>query len=197
MGLTNIRIIGMVLVQGFFVGTDRLRDRAGHDLPDGRNPRGMKLTTIPAANDMVWQIPAGTAIAMALIVLVTSVLQPPPRINFGASRAHSANGGGLRVYRKTIRAVVHVATFCVHNVMPFTAATVFDRHSTGCRAPLLIAPCGWRTLASCSRRAKLIRGGKPAACRTEPTADRSHLIPNGNSRPLKFRLPNQIIGVCL
>ena len=33
-----------------------------------------KLTTIPPANDMVWQIPAGTAIAMAMIVLVTSVI---------------------------------------------------------------------------------------------------------------------------
>ena len=72
MGLTNLRIIGMVLVQGFFVGL------IGYAIGLGmtclmEEILAAKLTTIPAANDMVWQIPAGTAIAMALIVLVTSV----------------------------------------------------------------------------------------------------------------------------
>ncbi len=72
MGLTNIRIIGMVLVQGFFVGT------IGYGIGLGMTCAleeflAMKLKTIPAAADMVWQIPAGTAVAMALIVLVTSV----------------------------------------------------------------------------------------------------------------------------
>jgi putative ABC transport system permease protein len=72
MGLTNRRIIGMVLVQGFFVGT------IGYCLGLGATCAleeylAMKLKTIPLASDMVWQIPAGTAIAMAMIVIVTSV----------------------------------------------------------------------------------------------------------------------------
>ena len=75
--------------------------------------------------------------------------------------------------------------------MPFTAATVFERHSTGSGA-VIDSAVRLAYIGVLPRRAKLIRGGKPAACRTEPTADRSHLIPNGNSRPLKFRLPNQI-----
>jgi putative ABC transport system permease protein len=72
MGLTNIRIIGMVLVQGLFVGV------IGYGIGLGmtcwlEEILAAKLTTIPAANDMVWQIPALTAVAMALIVLVTAV----------------------------------------------------------------------------------------------------------------------------
>ena len=72
MGLTNPRIIGMVLLQGFFVGT--IGYGIGLGMTCGiEEYLALKLTAIPLASDMVWQIPAGTALAMVLIVLVTSV----------------------------------------------------------------------------------------------------------------------------
>lgn len=72
MGLSNVRIIGMVLIQGFFVGL--IGYGIGLGMTCGiEEILALKLKTIPMASDMVWQIPAGTAIAMALIVLVTAV----------------------------------------------------------------------------------------------------------------------------
>jgi putative ABC transport system permease protein len=67
MGTKNVRLIGMVLVQGLFVGA------IGYGLGLGATTlieyiMRLRMTTIPPANFMAWQIPVGTAVAVALIV---------------------------------------------------------------------------------------------------------------------------------
>jgi putative ABC transport system permease protein len=71
MGVTNSRLIGMVLWQGLFVGA------IGYGLGLGvtsliETILTLRLKTIPLMSYMAWQIPAGTAIAVVLIVLGTS-----------------------------------------------------------------------------------------------------------------------------
>jgi putative ABC transport system permease protein len=73
MGLSNPRILGMVLVQGLFVGV------IGYCIGVGlaalvETAMSFAITTIPPAFFMLWQIPAGTAIAVALIMIGTTVV---------------------------------------------------------------------------------------------------------------------------
>lgn len=72
MGVTNRRIIGMVLVQGLFVGL------VGYGIGMGAASliewlMKTKMQAIPPANFMAWQILVGTAGAVALIVLGTTL----------------------------------------------------------------------------------------------------------------------------
>ena len=72
MGVTNRRIVGMVLVQGLFVGL------IGYGIGMGLASLAevlmkMQLKAIPPANFMAWQILVGTAGAVALIVLGTTL----------------------------------------------------------------------------------------------------------------------------
>lgn len=72
MGATNLRLVGMVLVQGLYVGT------IGFCLGMGfasliEYVMRLRMTAIPPANFMAWQIPVGTAIAVALIVTGSSI----------------------------------------------------------------------------------------------------------------------------
>jgi putative ABC transport system permease protein len=71
MGTSNARIVAMVLMQGLFVGL------IGFGLGMGLASlieiwMRMILTTIPPVNFMAWQIPVGTALAVALIMLGTT-----------------------------------------------------------------------------------------------------------------------------
>ncbi len=71
MGVTNIRILGMVLVQGVFVGV------IGYGIGMGlvalvESVMSLLITTVPPAFYMIWQIPAGTAVAVALIMIGTT-----------------------------------------------------------------------------------------------------------------------------
>jgi putative ABC transport system permease protein len=73
MGVGNGRIIGMVLVQGLFVGL------VGYGLGMGMAALAnlllaLLLTAVPPAMFMAWPILVGTAVAVALIVLGTSVV---------------------------------------------------------------------------------------------------------------------------
>lgn len=71
MGVSNVRIFGMVLVQGAFVGV------IGYGIGMGlaalvETVMSLTITTIPPVFYMLWQIPAGTAIAVALIMIATT-----------------------------------------------------------------------------------------------------------------------------
>jgi putative ABC transport system permease protein len=73
MGVTNREIIGMVLVQGLVVGV------IGYGLGMGLASlielmMSMQLKAIPPAFYMAWQIPMGTALAVALIMAGTSLI---------------------------------------------------------------------------------------------------------------------------
>jgi putative ABC transport system permease protein len=72
MGTSNFRIVGMVLMQGLFVGA------IGYSLGLGLAclidyVMRLRMTTIPPATFMAWQIPVGTALAVALIILGTTL----------------------------------------------------------------------------------------------------------------------------
>jgi putative ABC transport system permease protein len=72
MGVSNGRIVGMVLVQGLFVGL------IGYGLGMGLASLAevlmkAQLKAIPPANFMAWQILVGTAAAVALIVTATTL----------------------------------------------------------------------------------------------------------------------------
>jgi putative ABC transport system permease protein len=72
MGVSNLRLIGMVLLQGIFVGV------IGYCIGMGLAALAelaMEHTIkgVPPAFYMVWHIPAGTAIAVALIVIGTTL----------------------------------------------------------------------------------------------------------------------------
>ena len=72
MGVGNGRIVVMVLIQGLFVGL------IGYGIGMGgasliEELMKAKLKTIPPVNFMAWQIPVGTAVAVALIVLGTTL----------------------------------------------------------------------------------------------------------------------------
>jgi len=72
MGVTNLRIVGMVLVQGAFVGL------VGYGMGMGMAALAELLMAtlikgVPPAFYMVWQIPVGTAVAVALIVMGTTL----------------------------------------------------------------------------------------------------------------------------
>jgi putative ABC transport system permease protein len=72
MGVTNIRIIGMVLLQALVVGL------IGYGIGMGmaavaENLMAWKLKAIPPANYMAWQIPVGTLAAVMLIMAGTSL----------------------------------------------------------------------------------------------------------------------------
>jgi putative ABC transport system permease protein len=71
MGVTNRRLVGMVLLQGLFVGV------IGYCLGLGlaaliETIMTLRLKTIPLMNFMAWQIPVGTAVAVTLIMLGTT-----------------------------------------------------------------------------------------------------------------------------
>ena len=71
MGVTNRRLVGMVLLQGLFVGA------IGYGLGLGvtsliETILALRLQTIPLMNFMAWPIPVGTAVAVALIVVGTT-----------------------------------------------------------------------------------------------------------------------------
>ena len=73
MGVSNARLVGMVLLQGLFVGL------IGYGIGMGLASLAevlmkLKLKAIPPANFMAWQIPVGTALAVALIVTGTTLL---------------------------------------------------------------------------------------------------------------------------
>jgi putative ABC transport system permease protein len=73
MGVSNPRILGMVLVQGAFVGV------IGYCVGIGlaalvETAMSLTITTIPPAFFMLWHIPAGTAIAVTLIMIGTTVV---------------------------------------------------------------------------------------------------------------------------
>jgi putative ABC transport system permease protein len=73
MGVNNTRIVGMVLVQGLFVGLIGYGIGMGlASLAEVLMKANMKA--IPPANFMAWQIPVGTAVAVSLIVLGTTLL---------------------------------------------------------------------------------------------------------------------------
>src|SRR5262249_23808581 len=68
MGVSNGRIIGMVLMQGLVVGV------IGFALGIGLAAvsevlMGMQFKAVPPANYMAWWIPLGTAMAVAVIVI--------------------------------------------------------------------------------------------------------------------------------
>jgi len=72
MGANNLRIIGMVLMQGLFVGL------IGYGLGMGAAAiieaiLVWRLKDIPPAFFMAWQIPVGTALAVAIIVFCTTL----------------------------------------------------------------------------------------------------------------------------
>jgi putative ABC transport system permease protein len=71
MGVTNVRILGMVLVQGMFVGA------IGYAIGMGlaalvETLMALLITTVPPVFYMLWQIPAGTAVAVTLIMIGTT-----------------------------------------------------------------------------------------------------------------------------
>ncbi len=71
MGVSNPRIFGMVLVQGAFVGV------IGYGIGMGlaalvETVMSATITGIPPAFYMLWEILAGTAIAVALIMFGTT-----------------------------------------------------------------------------------------------------------------------------
>jgi putative ABC transport system permease protein len=73
MGVSNRSIVGMVLLQGAAVGL------IGYGLGMGLASllellMKMQLKAIPPANYMAWQIPVGTAVAVAVIVALTSLI---------------------------------------------------------------------------------------------------------------------------
>jgi putative ABC transport system permease protein len=73
MGVSNLRLIGMVLVQGGFVGL------IGYGLGMGMAALAeLALATfvrgVPPAFYMIWQIPMGTAVAVALMLIGTTLL---------------------------------------------------------------------------------------------------------------------------
>jgi putative ABC transport system permease protein len=73
MGLTNRRIVAMVLIQGLTVGV------IGYGIGLGLAAAfeqflEAKIKTVPPAFYMAWQIPVGVAIAVALIVLTSALL---------------------------------------------------------------------------------------------------------------------------
>jgi putative ABC transport system permease protein len=73
MGVSNLRIVGMVLVQGLVVGV------IGYGLGMGmaavfEDVMGMQFKAIPPANYMAWQIPVGTAAAIAVIVAGSTLI---------------------------------------------------------------------------------------------------------------------------
>jgi putative ABC transport system permease protein len=73
MGVTNLRLVGMVLVQGLWVGL------IGYGIGMGlaalaEQLMKMQLKAIPPANFMIWHIPVGTAVAVALIVIGTTLV---------------------------------------------------------------------------------------------------------------------------
>lgn len=71
MGVTNIRIVGMVLVQGLFVGA--IGYAIGIGLAAGVEMlMSLTVTGVPPAFYMLWHIPAGTAIAVTLIMIGTT-----------------------------------------------------------------------------------------------------------------------------
>jgi putative ABC transport system permease protein len=73
MGVTNLRLVGMVLVQGLWVGL--IGYGIGMGLAAGAEQLlKMQLKAIPPANFMIWHIPVGTAVAVALIVIGTTVV---------------------------------------------------------------------------------------------------------------------------
>jgi putative ABC transport system permease protein len=75
MGVSNLRIIGMVLLQGLLVGTLGYMIGLGMACAFGEILAWkLKGSGIPLADNMVWQIPIGTAIAAALIVVATSMV---------------------------------------------------------------------------------------------------------------------------
>jgi putative ABC transport system permease protein len=72
MGTSNTRIVGMVLAQGLFVGL------IGYALGLGLASliewvMLKRMTTIPPVTFMAWQIPVGTAVAVAIIVVGTAL----------------------------------------------------------------------------------------------------------------------------
>jgi putative ABC transport system permease protein len=71
MGVSNRRLVGMVLVQGLFVGA------IGYGLGLGlasfiETMLALRLKTIPLMSYMAWHIPVGTAVAVAVIMLGTT-----------------------------------------------------------------------------------------------------------------------------
>src|SRR5262249_32791140 len=73
MGVTNLRLVGMVLVQGLWVGL------IGYGIGMGlatlaEQLMEMQLKAIPPVNYMIWHIPVGTAVAVALIVIGTPLV---------------------------------------------------------------------------------------------------------------------------
>jgi putative ABC transport system permease protein len=71
MGVTNVRILGMVLVQGMFVGA------IGYAIGMGlaalvETLMSLLITAVPPAFYMLWQIPAGTLVAVTLIMIGTT-----------------------------------------------------------------------------------------------------------------------------
>jgi putative ABC transport system permease protein len=75
MGVSNGRIIGMVLIQGLVVGT------LGYTIGLGLGAGFMELVTLqlksrglPPANYMAWPIPLGTGVAAALIVGASAMI---------------------------------------------------------------------------------------------------------------------------
>jgi putative ABC transport system permease protein len=73
MGLSNLRIVGMVLVQALVVGV------LGYAIGMGlaalfEEVLERTVTHIPPMMYMAWQIPAGTGVAVALIVLGSSIV---------------------------------------------------------------------------------------------------------------------------
>ncbi len=73
MGVTNARIVGMVLVQGLLVGV--IGYAVGMGLAAlAETVLGALVTAIPPAHYMAWQIPVGTAAAVALIVAGSAVI---------------------------------------------------------------------------------------------------------------------------
>ena len=71
MGVSNLRILGMVLLQGLFVGV------IGYCIGIGlaalvETLMSLTITTVPPAFYMLWHIPVGTALAVALIMLGTT-----------------------------------------------------------------------------------------------------------------------------
>jgi putative ABC transport system permease protein len=73
MGTSNCRIVGMVLMQGLYVGL--IGYGLGLGLASLIEPiMRVTMTTIPPVNYMAWQIPVGTAIAVAIIMVCTTLL---------------------------------------------------------------------------------------------------------------------------
>jgi putative ABC transport system permease protein len=73
MGTHNLRIVGMVLIQGLFVGV------IGYGIGLGLTAlldlmMRMQIQSIPPATFMAWQIPIGTALAVALIMAGTTLI---------------------------------------------------------------------------------------------------------------------------